>query len=788
MTVHSLGDISISRNDLNRFEQRDGYRKNTPNQVVEFVLKATAQSIHASDDDNVGIITPATPFFSTYLQARGNDRGPVSTNNISKPTRRTQQTRSAYLQVKHFIQDFNLFSKEFVIVPIYYNLCWSVMVICHPDKFKTFLDYELSHAIKEEREQKQLASQRFEDHKGRTNPNYTPNVIHIDHVGQKEYNEMFPEYIPNDPYFCILHLDPHPDIKTQKHDTTNIGNNLVEILFHAWVEQEVIALSAHGTNKDEKDIYKLLSVEYAYQMDSTIDKHFSRTRYMKVPHQKDPVNSGLFVCKYVQQFVHEVQGKNVHVNKAMISDGKWCWLHEKWFHDQNGKRRNLRQEVLAFIQQHSNECEQKRCATCGKTETTDHTLNRCKCHTVYYCNSICQRAQWSVHRKTHRLAMKTMEKEKEKEKEEEKVFDFIQETEKTETEKTEKTEMEKEKEPTLPSETSSLPTFDKQHDVVHRLWSQYVNLPKHEADLGMVPGDEWYVLDAKWWDQWISVTHYVPGRPRQESDVLDEEETPPPAINNDDLIAASSSPSAVGYTRLKYFLRETLDYVLVPREVWHALHDWYGGGPTLARQVVRWEGDGVDCDDVDSDDEEVVGPGGEEKKRDKEKTKMPMRCKIELWPTTIRVPKDCSTLGKAVGRVHKDDRLTAIVLRKGEHQIDDKILIIPSAMNIVGDPGVLKSEIVVVGGIAFKPGIRGNCHLQHLTLRQGKMSGVVGFSFFTMEDVLVEQCGMHGVWAGGTGGVGRCTNVEVRQCGLSGVHATNGASITLIGQDDGASQ
>ena len=44
----------------------------------------------------------------------------------------------------------------------------------------------------------------------------------------------------------------------------------------------------------------------------------------------------------------------------------------------------------------------------------------------------------------------------------------------------------------------------------------------------------------------------------------------------------------------------------------------------------------------------------------------------------------------------------------------------------------------------------------------------------------MEQCGYHGVVAWGTG-VGRCTNVEVRQCGRSGVVASWGASITLIG-------
>ena len=86
-----------------------------------------------------------------------------------------------------------------------------------------------------------------------------------------------------------------------------------------------------------------------------------------------------------------------------------------------------------------------------------------------------------------------------------------------------------------------------------------------------------------------------------------------------------------------------------------------------------------------------------------------------------------------------------------------------------------------MGGILFKKGIQGNCHLQHLTLRQAKESGVGGQSSFTMDNVLVEQCVNVGVVANGIGVVGRCTNVEVCQCGMSGVVAEFGGSITLIG-------
>jgi hypothetical protein len=158
-----------------------------------------------------------------------------------------------------------------------------------------------------------------------------------------------------------------------------------------------------------------------------------------------------------------------------------------------------------------------------------------------------------------------------------------------------------------------------------------------------------------------------------------------------------------------------------------------------------------------------------------------------LWTEAVEknrlplfVPVDCNTLKAAVDRVHGDDRLTTIVVGTGDHQIDGSYLEISSAMNIVGDPGVPKSEIVVVGGFYFKAGSQGNCHLQHLTLRHAMEMGVYGQSSFTMDDVLVEQCG-YGVYAWGTGVVGRCTNVEVRQCGWSGVAAERGASIILIG-------
>ena len=89
-------------------------------------------------------------------------------------------------------------------------------------------------------------------------------------------------------------------------------------------------------------------------------------------------------------------------------------------------------------------------------------------------------------------------------------------------------------------------------------------------------------------------------------------------------------------------------------------------------------------------------------------------------PLSLYVPEDCNTLKEAVKRVAQDPRITTIVLGEGNHVVemfkdkwghDHNTLAISSAMRIVGRPNVPKEKIVVVGGIEFKKGIQGNCHL-----------------------------------------------------------------------------
>ena len=111
-------------------------------------------------------------------------------------------------------------------------------------------------------------------------------------------------------------------------------------------------------------------------------------------------------------------------------------------------------------------------------------------------------------------------------------------------------------------------------------------------------------------------------------------------------------------------------------------------------------------------------------------------------------------------------------------------------MNIVGDFGVDKTKIVVLGGFRVYETIQDTFHIEHLTIRSLFGDGVFGSISFTAKDVVIEQCGRQGgrscgqgLVASGSSTVARCTNVIVRKCKLSGVTACNGALIIFDGMD-----
>ena len=151
----------------------------------------------------------------------------------------------------------------------------------------------------------------------------------------------------------------------------------------------------------------------------------------------------------------------------------------------------------------------------------------------------------------------------------------------------------------------------------------------------------------------------------------------------------------------------------------------------------------------------------------------------------MRVPEDCKTINKAYEFIEQSNgALTTIVLGPGDHVVEEdengqNYLNIKCPVNIVGSRDVLdKSKIVVVGG--FKITANG-AHVEHLTIRHKKGSGVYVWSSCTLTDLMIDQCDGSGVLARGSNAVLNCTNIMVSKCIYSGVFAFEGATITLRG-------
>jgi hypothetical protein len=126
----------------------------------------------------------------------------------------------------------------------------------------------------------------------------------------------------------------------------------------------------------------------------------------------------------------------------------------------------------------------------------------------------------------------------------------------------------------------------------------------------------------------------------------------------------------------------------------------------------------------------------------------------------LHIPENYRTLNEGYKRIEQSKgAVTTIVLGQGDHVVEESTdeyvnyLHIKRPVNIVGSLDVLdKSNIVVVGGFSINidENIHGNVHVEHLTIRGSKYSGVRGNSSFTLNDLTIDQCGGFGVYAGGS--------------------------------------
>ena len=110
-------------------------------------------------------------------------------------------------------------------------------------------------------------------------------------------------------------------------------------------------------------------------------------------------------------------------------------------------------------------------------------------------------------------------------------------------------------------------------------------------------------------------------------------------------------------------------------------------------------------------------------------------------------------------------------------------LTLPFSMSLVGENR--DATILECGLLLTEKGYDDDFVLiKNLTVRGSKKSGIRGMagSFpFAVENVLIEDCNTCGLVAQGIIKETTCTNVEIRNCGWSGIQITEGARVVLKG-------
>jgi hypothetical protein len=171
----------------------------------------------------------------------------------------------------------------------------------------------------------------------------------------------------------------------------------------------------------------------------------------------------------------------------------------------------------------------------------------------------------------------------------------------------------------------------------------------------------------------------------------------------------------------------------------------------------------------------------------------------------LHVPKDIVSLEDAYEKIllsirpptkiaticikkYSKPKYTKIVLSQGIHfssKNKQTRLAIHFPLTIVGEPNVNKKKIIVIGGFHINnkhiQGIQGNVHFENMTIRNYNNAGVSSSSSFSMKDIIIERCGTHGVVAKDKNTVATCTNVEILECGNSGILSINGGSFIFAG-------
>lgn len=121
-----------------------------------------------------------------------------------------------------------------------------------------------------------------------------------------------------------------------------------------------------------------------------------------------------------------------------------------------------------------------------------------------------------------------------------------------------------------------------------RIVSELVN----KAELDLKEGNLYYVVSTRWFSSWQKYTGQEVGSflfskdcPDMESSRMPNTAARPGPIDNNDIVE-NGDDADIDQIQISRTLEEGRDYLLIPKEAWDKLHQWYGGGPALPRKVI----------------------------------------------------------------------------------------------------------------------------------------------------------------------------------------------------------
>ncbi|XP_057426673.1 probable ubiquitin-like-specific protease 2B isoform X3 [Lotus japonicus] len=130
--IYPKGDpdaVSLSKRDVDLL-QPDTFINDT---IIDFYIKYLKNQIQEEEK-------PRFHFFNSFFfrKLADMDKNPSSASD----------GKAAFLRVRKWTRKVNLFEKDYIFIPVNFNLHWSLIVICHPGEVVNFNDKELDKSIK----------------------------------------------------------------------------------------------------------------------------------------------------------------------------------------------------------------------------------------------------------------------------------------------------------------------------------------------------------------------------------------------------------------------------------------------------------------------------------------------------------------------------------------------------------------------------------------------------------------------------------------------------------------